>query len=71
VAKVGTSNPNRTVSLEGCSAKVENNNNNNNNNNEILKLSEHNNINCEAIQAKIWGCGFWSDVYRVQHGCSV
>ena len=66
MAKVGTSNPDRTVSLEACSAEVENNNNNN----EILKLSEHNNINCETIQAKIWGCGFWSDVYRVQHGCS-
>jgi len=30
VAKVGTSNPDRTISLEGCSAWVENNNNNNN-----------------------------------------
>jgi hypothetical protein len=33
VAKVGTSNPDRIISLEGCSAHVENNNNNNNNNN--------------------------------------
>jgi hypothetical protein len=33
VAKVGTSKRDRTVSLEGFSAKVENNNNNNNNNN--------------------------------------
>jgi hypothetical protein len=32
VAKVGTSNPDRTISLEGCSEEVENNNNNNNNN---------------------------------------
>jgi hypothetical protein len=31
VAKVGTFNRDRTISLEGCSAEVENNNNNNNN----------------------------------------
>jgi hypothetical protein len=33
VAKVGTSNPDRTISLKRLQCVVENNNNNNNNNN--------------------------------------
>ena len=53
MAKVGMSNPDRTISLEGCSAYVENNNNNNNNklllSLGICSLTVDNTVSCKQI----------------------